>query len=57
MIIISGLGSGKQSLPRFNNVPEIVNIELNVKNLQKLFIIVCNNYINQQEVLLRTLTD
>lgn len=30
MIITSGLGSGKQSLPRFNNVPEIVNIKLNI---------------------------
>ena len=28
MIITSGLGADKQKLPRFNNVPEIVNIKI-----------------------------
>ena len=28
ILISSGLGAGKQKLPRFNNVPEIVNLKL-----------------------------
>ena len=28
ILITSGLGAGKQKLPRFNNVPEIVNLKL-----------------------------
>ena len=29
VIITSGLGSGKQILPRFNNIPEVIDIKLN----------------------------
>ncbi|WP_434798718.1 metallophosphoesterase [Terrisporobacter vanillatitrophus] len=31
ILITSGLGSGKEKLPRFNNVPEVVNLQLTSK--------------------------
>ena len=31
ILITSGLGSGKQKIPRFNNVPEVVNLKITNK--------------------------
>ena len=31
ILITSGLGSGKQKVPRFNNPPEVVNLRLSNK--------------------------
>ena len=31
ILISSGLGSGKQKIPRFNNVPEVVNLKITNK--------------------------
>ena len=32
ILITSGLGSGKEKIPRFNNIPEVVNLKITNKS-------------------------